>query len=328
MLIEIVWNGETTAVDLMDGTVRVGGSPSDEIHLAGLAPSLLTLQVAGEKVTLKARTTIRVGAALFPAHVARLVVEAEEVRLPNNIVIRRPIDAKRVAARRGADTAFIARELMGGLVAPQQTRAATLTCVTGHDVGTAYALAFAESLVGRGTDVDVRLHDRSVSRHHARLVRRGRDFLVEDLGTTNGVYVNGVRAKGFKALATGDIVELGQTMLRYDGPERAPQEETVAQRRRRPTEAVTEKQLPATAVGARRASARRLPPTTAEISVELEGDASTQTERLPWKQPRREAPSGTPGRRARGLLTAETLLISAGIALAMLGMSVTMAMLR
>lgn len=240
MRIEIDWNGETTSADLADGRVSVGGALGDGICLPGMPAGLLELTIDGERVVLQAQKPLKVGAALFPAHVERLLVAGESVGLPEGAVLRRPADQGRQAKRRDRETRFVARALLQDLApAPLDSRAATLTCVTGVDVGAVFPLAFAETTLGRAMEVDLQLHDRSVSRAHARVVRRDREFLIEDLKTTNGVYVNGLQVKGYRRLTTGDIVELGHTVLRFDGPERAPQELTRLERPRRRDEEPT-----------------------------------------------------------------------------------------
>ena len=70
-----------------------------------------------------------------------------------------------------------------------------------------------EVLIGRGEDTHIRLQDPKCSRHHAR-VRIGSDGItIEDLGSRNGIFVNGVRCRQ-SALQQGDEVLLGDTLLR------------------------------------------------------------------------------------------------------------------
>ena len=86
------------------------------------------------------------------------------------------------------------------------------------------ALAFAwveKSLaLGRG-DADafsgkrLTLLDPRVSTDHAELVRRGDETFVRDLGSSNGTWVNGERVDGEQRLGSGDLIELGRTVLCY-----------------------------------------------------------------------------------------------------------------
>jgi pSer/pThr/pTyr-binding forkhead associated (FHA) protein len=70
--------------------------------------------------------------------------------------------------------------------------------------------------------VDLRIRDRAVSRSHARVVREGSAFIVRDLGSPNGVFVNGRRVKRTARLSDGDVIELGQTILRFQGAVEEP----------------------------------------------------------------------------------------------------------
>ena len=72
-----------------------------------------------------------------------------------------------------------------------------------------------ELLVGRGVDADVQLADDTVSRTHAKLCFRSGSWVIQDLGSTNGTWVNGRRV-GRSQLQPGDRVELGVQALRID----------------------------------------------------------------------------------------------------------------
>ncbi len=327
MRIEIDWNGDTTPADLEDGRVTVGGDQTDGIVLPGMERSLLELTLEKGRATVKAKRALRVGAALFPPHVSRLLLAGEEVVLADGIVIRRPADPEHAKARKAKETAFVARELLGGLLPqPQDTRSATLTCVTGADVGVVFPLAFGESVLGRSDEVDVRLHDRSVSRHHARLVKRGRDFLVEDLRTTNGIYVNGLKVKGFRALESGDVIELGHTILRYDGPARAPGELTVVGPAPRADDDETKAERPEHRRAAKAEPAAGTPPPPPLDAVDEER-TQTATESGPSKSALTEAvpPRPQPKRRRPAL---ESVLAALGLVLAVAGFTVVVAMLH
>jgi len=65
-------------------------------------------------------------------------------------------------------------------------------------------------VVGRGLDCEIRLADTSLSRRHARLLVQESGCSIEDLGSSNGTFVNGERVSGELALAAGDIVHFGE----------------------------------------------------------------------------------------------------------------------
>ena len=71
--------------------------------------------------------------------------------------------------------------------------------------------------VGRGGDNDLSVDgDEYASAHHARFEPRRDGVYVEDVGSTNGTFVNGIRLTRERHLATGDIVRIGETDLRFE----------------------------------------------------------------------------------------------------------------
>jgi hypothetical protein len=72
------------------------------------------------------------------------------------------------------------------------------------------------AVLGRSRDCDIVLGDANVSRHHAEIRPAGGGWTIADLGSTNGVLVNGRRARGAAPLAAGDQVELGTSTLKFE----------------------------------------------------------------------------------------------------------------
>lgn len=70
-----------------------------------------------------------------------------------------------------------------------------------------------EVLVGRSPSCQVRLDDNYVSSTHARIWRQDGLVMIEDLGSTNGTWVNKRRVDGRVALERGDRLQLGKTIL-------------------------------------------------------------------------------------------------------------------
>ncbi|HMP07745.1 MAG TPA: FHA domain-containing protein, partial [Lacipirellulaceae bacterium] len=70
--------------------------------------------------------------------------------------------------------------------------------------------------VGRTHTHSIRLHDTEVSRNHAEFIRRGDTYLVRDLGSSNGTFVNGALVNE-RSLVTGDQVQVGRSMLLFTG---------------------------------------------------------------------------------------------------------------
>lgn len=79
-----------------------------------------------------------------------------------------------------------------------------------------FELIKSEIVLGRDDGVDITIPSPAVSRRHARFMLEGDGYVIEDLGSSNGSFINGDRLIGRRALKAGDQIRLGQTItLRY-----------------------------------------------------------------------------------------------------------------
>lgn len=92
-------------------------------------------------------------------------------------------------------------------------RAATALLVT---AGKRMVVAASGATIGRSRDCDIVLEDANVSRRHAEVRPRGDGWMIHDLGSTNGVTVNGTRIEQAQLLRPGDRVEVGTTTLTFE----------------------------------------------------------------------------------------------------------------
>jgi FHA domain len=83
----------------------------------------------------------------------------------------------------------------------------------GHEAGTAYDLSGGATL-GRG-DVEIRLDDPFASSRHARISQQGHVVVIEDLGSTNGTYLNEEPLRGPQPLHPGDRIRIGDSEFSY-----------------------------------------------------------------------------------------------------------------
>jgi hypothetical protein len=72
------------------------------------------------------------------------------------------------------------------------------------------------AVMGRSRECDVVLDDPNVSRQHAEVRPSGGSWIVNDLGSTNGIKVNGRRVRGPQSLKPGDVIELGTSRVTFE----------------------------------------------------------------------------------------------------------------
>ncbi len=100
--------------------------------------------------------------------------------------------------------------------AEDDERTACLVFLSGPLMGHSVPLSDRPKEVGRADEADIVINDNGVSRRHARFYLRDRGAFVEDLDSSNGVYVNGKRIERFEHLAQGDKITLGtETILKF-----------------------------------------------------------------------------------------------------------------
>jgi tetratricopeptide (TPR) repeat protein len=91
---------------------------------------------------------------------------------------------------------------------------ARLVVMTQPLSGQEFILDRASLVIGRTQENDIVLNHKSISRHHAKVIRDGDRYVVVDLESANGVRVNGVEYERVE-LQSGDVVELGHVRLRF-----------------------------------------------------------------------------------------------------------------
>lgn len=85
--------------------------------------------------------------------------------------------------------------------------------VDGSGAGRSVGLSASPLLIGRGPDAAIRLDDDYASTRHARIVRSGDQWFVEDLGSTNGTYLGSRRLTQPTVISVGSQIRIGKTVL-------------------------------------------------------------------------------------------------------------------
>lgn len=103
-------------------------------------------------------------------------------------------------------------------VTPVQLPAAKLVGVDGVVAGLEFLIASSKIIIGRpvpGIEPDIKINDPYVSRKHAQILFENGKFYIEDLGSTNGTFLNDKLITEKMELKDGDIIKLGLAMLKF-----------------------------------------------------------------------------------------------------------------
>jgi pSer/pThr/pTyr-binding forkhead associated (FHA) protein len=162
-----------------------------------MTPELASAQV--ETTLLALKIAFLVLLYLFIWRIVRSA--ARDLRLPQESMILAPQQAAALVAKPST------REL-GHLV---------VLASPALDEGDVYAVASSPLTVGRGSNNDVPIGaDEYASSRHARFEPRRDGVWIEDIGSTNGTFVNGIRLTRERRLTPGDVVRIGETDLRFE----------------------------------------------------------------------------------------------------------------
>jgi predicted component of type VI protein secretion system len=177
---------------------RAEESPSEDEQKAPPPPPVASRASASPRGSAAADPGPAVAAALPPAAHRALASEApyeEPEQVGNTMIFSNSQRTRDAVEQTGARRRPKALLLVSGrrlLVAP---RGAT---------------------IGRSRDCDIVLDDSSVSRRHAELRPGAAGWSIEDLGSTNGVRVNGLSVYGPQEVRTGDRIEIGSTEMLFE----------------------------------------------------------------------------------------------------------------
>ena len=99
----------------------------------------------------------------------------------------------------------------------------SLVFLAGPIAGRRFKLGEGEYVIGRRSDCQIFVPDMRVSRQHARLSRQGDSWTLEDLGSNNGTYVNGIRVQGSTQVKHEDEITIANNRIRVEAREGTPE---------------------------------------------------------------------------------------------------------
>jgi len=206
------------AINVPEDTGGVGGEEAPRLSQFSFAwwnalvPLIAILGLAG-------LSRVRLGVS---AEELKAIVEAQSKAAPPNIADAARSMAQRARGAIGGAAPAAAPSPGPRVIAPVMPTGATdsahLTALDRIDaIPAEYALLKEEITVGRGEDNDIVIPHASVSRNHARLIRRGGAFELTDLNSTNGSYINNQMIQGSMRVANGSEIRFGDIrfMLRF-----------------------------------------------------------------------------------------------------------------
>ncbi len=100
-----------------------------------------------------------------------------------------------------------------GLMSGMEPRLQVIAAL-GHEPGMEFDIPEG-ALLGRADSAEIKIDDPYASNAHARIFPRGDFMHVEDMGSTNGTYLNGRQLRGAERLKVADVVRIGDTEYRY-----------------------------------------------------------------------------------------------------------------
>ncbi|MCW2970718.1 MAG: hypothetical protein JWO23_1845 [Solirubrobacterales bacterium] len=127
-----------------------------------------------------------------------------------------PVDERSSSSAIPPDaTGMYSASTLGSADLSQRTPRLVVERAPGHDSGMIYDLD-GELLLGRGDHAEIRLEDPFASARHARIYEQGNILVVEDLGSTNGTYLNEELLETPRPLHPGDRLRIGDSEFAFE----------------------------------------------------------------------------------------------------------------
>jgi pSer/pThr/pTyr-binding forkhead associated (FHA) protein len=185
-----------------------------------------------------------VGEARLQVGIPRVIAPGELLKLADvSIVFEGELGGVAPPPKGTESTATIARRLVNDLFqAVSGAEVARIIVETGNSAGKSMALATPDRgyKIGRSPECDLVLSDDAISREHAAFERRWQGVFVRDLGSKNGIEIDGKKVKDEQRIHDGQLLTVGSVQLKVDDPEERylAQMEQAKEASRKPTPAI------------------------------------------------------------------------------------------
>jgi pSer/pThr/pTyr-binding forkhead associated (FHA) protein len=191
-------------VRLPEGATRMGRAEDNEVVLADVGVSRRHAQVYVSRTEVTVEDLGSGNGTYYNGYrvQSQAIADGDEVVVDPFVLQFRV----RGGAPRAASEAAAARK---------GATQARLDVVVGTGMaGNTYPITSRGLSIGRSEDRDVVIPDPAASRHHAQISQQGNDYVMRDMGSSNGIYVNGVRVREC-TLSEGDMLRIGNTEMRF-----------------------------------------------------------------------------------------------------------------
>ncbi len=198
-------------VMLREGASRLGRAEDNEVVLSDVGVSRRHAQIyvsAGE-------VTIEDLGSGNGTYYNGYRVQSQPLQNNDEVVIDPFVITFKITGHQVADTSQ-----------PTDTTPARLEVIVGTGMaGSSYPIGARGLSIGRSEDRDVVIPDPAASRHHCSILLQSDDYVLRDMGSANGIFVNAVRVRDC-TLADGDLIRIGNTEMRFVRYEQAGSDTT------------------------------------------------------------------------------------------------------
>ncbi|MCL1797652.1 MAG: FHA domain-containing protein [Eggerthellaceae bacterium] len=189
------------------------GSTIALIALAGMLISIVAVAIYASTVQRSRPSTEFVGA--LNNKFSELEHQVSSIKQSTATSTRQTVASTSQKAEAGAAATIFDRKPQAATIIDVPQSNATLTIVGGSKVGQVYKLPASDLKIGRDSSNYIVMEDGKASREHVKLVYNGGDWMLLDLGSANGTYLNDQQTKGQQKLSNGDTVRIGDTSFQF-----------------------------------------------------------------------------------------------------------------